>query len=177
MRGKWPEFPVVSGLLAASRTDRLPYARIAALGFLKQDWPHLHLVVFNGTKEKFLPRQRQVTEMRLRPMTRAEMLTICLHNANGEYVTVLSDDTWYGPKYVTSLMKERHPEALVLLRRKMCYSVSAKEGFLVDDDSIFCPLFNRSYPVKFEVGQIFSSQFRRIRHAEGPLNSVVKFVR
>lgn len=160
------------------RPDRLGFAKVAALRFLRQEWPHLHLVVFNATGRSLkFPRMRRFTEIALRAMDEHEMLNLCLHNADGQYCTLLRDDTFYGPHYVSSMMEHAQAETLVLLRRKIRFSVKSGQGELVDDDRIFCPLFARNHPARFvpDGPTAFADQFMIVKRAEGPINSVVRF--
>jgi len=147
------------------------------MSFMAQDWPCLEAVVFNTTDRKLNP-PRGIREIRLRAMPQAQMLGLCRHNADGQYCVVLEDDTWYGQGLVTTLMEHAEQDALVLLRRKVRYSVQEQRGYLVEDDSIVCPLFPRVHPAPYgpKLSEM-AAQFQYVRHADGPVDLMVKFTR
>jgi hypothetical protein len=159
------------------RPDRLAYAKLAAIRYFRQDWPQKHLVIFNATGERVgVPHKQWLLEIMLRPMPWHQMIALCRHNANGQYCTVLYDDTWYGDHYLSTLMECADQETLVLLKRKLRYSVTEQKGYIVDDDRIACPLFPRLHPAQLGAHfSDFATQFHQVCHADGPLDCAVKF--
>lgn len=107
------------------------------------------------------------------------MLNLCLENATGQYCVLWSDDTWYAPHYLKTLMGAHERETLNLLRYKTCYSVSRKQAFMIEDDRVACPAWFRLYPARFaDSGDFkpFADQFYRVHRSDADAQLVVKFV-
>lgn len=167
--------PLVSGILVTTRRDRHPFAELAVESFLAQDWPHLQVVVYNGTQVP-LKRNKRVRELNLRAMTTAQMRNIAVHNADGMYCALLGDDTWYGRAFVSAMMHKIGKESLHLLRYKQVYSVGAGRVHLVDDDRVFCPVWRRTFPAQFGADdQAFTSQFYNVQRIDAASELVIRF--
>lgn len=168
--------PLVSGILVTTRRDRHPFAELAVESFLSQDWPHLQLVVFNGTQVP-LKRHKRVRELSLRPMSVPQMRNIARHNADGMYCALLHDDTWYHRTFLPVMMQNIGSESLHLLRYKQVCSVKERRAHLIEDDRLFCPVWRRTHPAQFaEDDAQFVSQFYNVQRIEAPSELAIRFV-
>jgi len=162
--------------MAYSRPERRKLAVYSAKSFLAQTWPNKELIIFNATRNRLLLFPRLgVREIRLRQRSIGEMLNICLENSNGTWNTIWWDDCIYRADYLTTLMKEATPGALVLLRNKTIWDKGQNQAFATENSSIVCPLFPRCHPVG--LGLDLSAQFEVVKHVHNDADLIVKVVR
>lgn len=174
---QWPEYPLVSGLMAIDRPALLEVAREAQRCFFAQDWPCLELVVFNATGQRLnlLP-SRRVREIRLNPRSRAGMLAIMTENAAGEWCVTWDPDCWYAPGTVSRHMHEREVTSAALFRQVTCYSLTDRKAFIVSDARVVHGSFFRMARLDFGKEVPFYKQTPRLRMIENTADQVVKFV-
>ncbi len=178
-RALWPEYPLVTAVLIAQRTDRLPFARQSIKSFLSQSWPLKEIFVYNATGEKLGLSHKSMREICLRPMPLGTMRNICIENSNGEWCVLWDDDCWYSEDYIEAHMAKRDKETAVTLRSKTIYSVADKCSGVIDDNRIMSLSFFRLYPAKFqEDGSIaqFCQQFQKVKVVDNDPRVMVKFV-
>jgi len=162
--------------MATTRRDRHPFAQMAVDSFLAQQWPHLQVVVYNGTSVPF-KRNRRVRDIQLRAMAQHDMLNLALHNSDGKYCVLLYDDCAYEPEFVQALMRDISADKLHLLQFKEAYSLTDKVTRLVDDDRMFCPAWRRLHPVRFTSDPAdFTSKFYNLKRVEARAGLVTRFV-
>lgn len=160
------------------RPQQITAARASIECFFGQNWPNKELVVFNATRHPLVPfhlrwRQKRFVEIKLKPRFPAEMIALCVENANGEWVMNWMPDCWYAPEYMRTHMDHRAKNRLLVLRHKQVYSLKDHKLLVVSNDSVLCWSYYRHLRVDF--GRPILDQFEDVAYMDNPANLVVKF--
>jgi len=135
-----------------TRNQQADAARSAIASLLKQDWPHLEVVVYNATSHPlFRLSVGRVLEIHLRPDHPALMLEIAANNCNGEWCLLACPDCWYYPSYAAEHMTMAKKPRLTLAETKYVYGLRDQKLILTSDPGVPSACFYRFRRVKFNL--------------------------